>query len=581
MNLAYFLFLSLALVMTSCISSPTSSRQRQQGPRPVYHQPQPVPRPESIYSSGQASPQLQTTTIDHSSSGNTISPIFTNQSAQVSNESVRREVLNVLKTSGLSKEKINLLIESNLTNLEDVELALKDPELQSLRPQLLMKYGKILQKNRNYSAAADAYRSLLSQYPQATQAAQAKTQYDLMLSLEKVNPYAVGAVLPLTGKSANVGQHALNAIKMGLGIAQNNSGSRIQLFVYDNQSNPDLAAVGVQKLVQDHKVIALVGGLSSKEATIIAEKADLLSIPFIAMTQKSGLTHIGDFIFRNALTPEMQVNRLVDYATEKIGAKRFGILYPNDSYGVEFANIFWDKVLAKGGQLTAIQTYDPKENDFTGVVQKLVGTYYTEARQQEYNERLEEMRKAAQARERKLKKENRKVVRNSRERQATENVLPPIIDFDVLFVPDTGKALSQVISFMKVNDVQGITYLGTNIWNTQDVARRSSGQKDKIFFSAASDQTDPDFKNTTFYQEYFSVFNEEPTIIEIQSYESAKLILDALRAGVSDRLSLASNLRSRGRVQGVNTELKMNENRELERPVYLFSVENGNLRKIE
>ena len=486
----------------------------------------------------------------------------------------------LLRTLNLSKERVSQIIDNQM-NIETVESALNDPQLQHLRPQLLMRYGKLQQKNRNYSGAANTYRSLLSQFPQAPQSIQARQLNDLMIALEKTNPYAIGAVLPLTGKNANIGQHALNAIKMGLGIADNNANSRYKLYVFDNQSQPQLSANGVQKLILDYKVIAIIGGLSSKEATTIAETSDLLSIPFMALTQKSGLTQTGDFVFRNSLTPEMQVGRLVQYASEKLNAKRFAVLYPNDSYGVEFANIYWDEVLRQGGQITAAQTYDPKINDFTGVVQKLIGTYYPEARKAEYDERVENMKKVLRDREKKLKKENKKIVKNLREHQVQENVLPPVADFDVLFVPDTGKALSQVISFMKVNDVTGLTYLGTNIWNTPDVIRRSTGQKDRIFFTGVLDQTDPEFKNLPFYKNYIGYFNEDPTLIEIQAFEAGRIILDQIQSGADSRNSLASRLRSLGRVSGVGTELTMNENRELVRPVRLFTTESGSVRKIE
>lgn len=577
------MFVSCVLFfLSSCISTAPGRGSSQQ--RPVYHQPRPLPRPEVIRDSSHPTQatQVPTTNLENpiQNQNSSQSPLFDRQSVQASTDTIRNEILTVLKMPNLSKDRTLQIIENQM-NIETVETALNDPQLQHIRPQLLMKYGKLLQKNRNYSGAADAYKALLSQFPQSSLASLARQQHDLMIALDNTNPFAVGAILPLTGKNANVGQHALNAIKMGLGIADNNITSKYQLFVFDNQSQPQISGAGVQKLILDYKVIGIIGGLSSKEATTIAETSDLLSVPFVALTQKSGLTNIGDFIFRNALTPEMQVSRLVQYAIEKLNAKRFAVLYPNDSYGVEFANTYWDEVLRQGAQITAAQTYDPKINDFTGVVQKLVGTYYPEARKAEYDERVENMKKAMREREKKLKKENKKIVKNSREHQVQENVLPPIVDFDVLFIPDTGKALSQVISFMKVNDVSGLTYLGTNIWNTPDVIRRSSGQKDRIFFTGVMDQTDPEFKSLPFYKEYFSFFNEEPTLIEIQAYEAGKILRTQLQAGADSRNSLVARLRSTGRIPGVGADLTLNESREFVRPVRLFTAESGSLKKIE
>ena len=42
----------------------------------------------------------------------------------------------------------------------------------------------------------------------------------------------------------------------------------------------------------------------------------------------------------NALTSEMLVRHLVKIAINQKKLKRFAILYPNDPYGIEYANLF-------------------------------------------------------------------------------------------------------------------------------------------------------------------------------------------------------------------------------------------------
>ncbi len=464
--------------------------------------------------------------------------------------------------------------------MSELESAGRDQSLANYKPLILWQLGQSYQKAKKSSQALENYRALASQFPQNALSTRANVMIELMQASQSVDSNVVGAVLPLTGKNSSVGQHALNALKLGLGTEK--SDSKFKLVTYDTQSNPDLAAAGVDKLLLENKPIALVGGLSSKEATLLAQRAELFSVPFIALSQKPGLTNIGDFVFRNSLTPEMQVDQLAQFAFEKLNAKRFAILFPNDSYGVEFANIFWDQVLARGGQVTAAQTYDPKENDFTGIIQQLVGTYYPEARAEEYKQRLEDMKKAKRLRAQRNKKDNKKPnVKNSREHEVEESVLQPIVDFDVLFLPDSGKTLSQVMAFMKVNEVSNLTYLGTNIWNSPDIVKRAaSGQKENIYFVDALDPNDNKVRETPFFKEYFAAFNEEPTLIEMQAYESAKILREQISFGGTSRDSLASKLRIMGRSTGITGELRMTNQREIERPVHVLSLDNGLIRKI-
>ncbi len=492
----------------------------------------------------------------------------------------QKDLYALLKNSGASKTKILEAIAAE-TQLPVIEKLLDrsgaDPQIQPYKPNLFFKAAQLALKKRQPDLALQYYRSLVSLYPQSPLAAKATSEINLILALGDVDTKVIGAVLPLTGKNANIGQHALNSIRIGLGL--NKPNAKLRLAIFDSQGTAELATAGVEKLVRDDKIIALIGGLSSKEALAAGQKADLLGVPFIGLSQKAGLTAIGENVFRNSLTAEMQVDRLVQYAVQKLNAKRFAVLYPNDAYGVEFANVFWDHVLARGGTITAAQTYDPKQNDFTAMIQKMTGTYYPEGRPEEYKERLKEL--ALQKKDKADKNKQKNTQKSSRAHDFQENILSPVVDFDLLFIPDTGKVLSQVIAFMKVNEVPPMTFLGTNIWNSAELGKRTGNSSSPVYFVDAIDLSDTTAKETSFYKDYFTEFNEDPTLVEMQVYESAKILHDLLGNGVSSREELASNLRSLGRTQGVTGELRMSSGREIERPLHILSLESGTVKKVD
>lgn len=490
-----------------------------------------------------------------------------------------QDLMAVIKNPKVSRNKVLEAINRE-TNISIIDRILEQPitetQIQIYRSHLYFKAAQLAQKNRRLDLATQYFRALTSQYPQSPLTTKANNEIALLQASQEVDAKVIGAILPLTGKNSNIGQHALNSIRLGLGLNRPNSNFRLAIF--DSQSVAESVADGVDKLVRDDKVVAIIGGLSSKEALNAAQRADHLGVPFIGLSQKAGLTSVGDYVFRNSLTAEMQVDRLVQFAVEKLNAKRFAVLYPNDAYGVEFANIYWDHVLARGGKITAAQTYDPKENDFTVAIQKMVGTYYIEARQEEYDLRLKEI---AQEKKDKLDKAKKPKLVSSRAHEVQENVLQPIVDFDVLFIPDTGKTLGQVMAFMKVNDVLQTTYLGTNIWNSPDLVKRAGVQHNSIFFVDAVDVNDASVRETPFFKEYVASYGEEPALIEVQVYESAKILKDLLSSGASGRESLASKLRILGRVPGVNSELRMSNNRELERSLHVLSLETGLIKKVD
>ncbi len=398
---------------------------------------------------------------------------------------------------------------------------------------------------------------------------------DIVLKDKSTENYSVdakkiGVILPLTGKNSNVGQRTLAALRLGLGLSE--SSPALSLILFDSQGNPALAAAGVQKLLKDDHVIAIFGGLGAKEATVISERAEFFQVPFFMFSQKSGLTENSEFTFRNAVTAEMQVDRLAEFSFQKLSLKKYAILYPNDSYGVEFANKFWDQVLARGGTVTAAQAYDPKSSDLNMYVQKMVGTYYNEDRPEEYRARLKELKN------KKSKKLADGVKKNSRENEAKENILDPIVDFEAIFIPDSGKALGQAMAFLKSNDVQNLTYLGTNLWNTPDLVRRAGAHNQHLFF-VDTETTSAENSNSDFYKKYFAMNQEEPQLLEAQAYESAKIVRELLSFGATGRDTLAAQLRILGRRNGAYGEIRMNNTKEIERDLTIMTVDQGTIKK--
>ena len=60
-------------------------------------------------------------------------------------------------------------------------------------------------------------------------------------------------------------------------------------------------------------------------------------------------------------------------ATQDLGAQRFAILYPRDSYGLGLRKLFWNAVEQQGGRIVGVASYDPDATDFQKPIRRLVG----------------------------------------------------------------------------------------------------------------------------------------------------------------------------------------------------------------
>lgn len=398
----------------------------------------------------------------------------------------------------------------------------------------------------------------------APQSETARRATDLLSQLDavrKVEPKTVGLVLPMTGKYSSISQKTLRGVQMGLGL-YGNIQSSFKLAVVDSEGNPDNARRGVEKLVKEDNVIAVIGSVLSKTAPAVASKSNELGVPSIALSQKFGVTELGPNVFRNSVTSEMQVRNLVRTAIEDAGLRKFAILYPNDQYGIEFANLFWDEVLARGGTVTAAQIYSPKETDFREPIQRLVGTYYIEARADEYKIRLKEWADAQ--------------AKRSTRNPPPDDLLPPITDFDAIFIPDSAKALGQISAMLTYNNVKGVKLLGTNLWNVPGIAKRAGNSASQLLFVDSFVGTDSHYVNSSFVRDYKNEFNEEPGIFEIQAYDSALLLRQLVAQGATSRESLSRSLAGLKDFPGSLGLLSMTTDREIQRPLLCLTLENGN-----
>lgn len=449
-------------------------------------------------------------------------------------------------------------IVENKLNDDQLEEVAESSDFGYLRAHAMFRLGEIALDQKDSSDAKKYFSGVIDYLPGSDLAARSEDIIFQLNATKNVSPQTIGVILPLSGKNAPVGQRALRGLEMGLGL--HIPGSVFKLAVMDSEGNPDSARRGVERLVKEDNVIAIVGSLLSKTAPAVAAKSSELGVPALALSQRSGLTEVGPTVFRNSLTSGMQVRALVRTAMEDLGMKKFAVLYPNDPYGVEFTNIFWDEVLARGGQITAVQNYSTKETDFRLVIQRLVGTYFGEARHDEFNLRLKELQHS----------DKKRSVRQSN----LETVLAPVIDFDAIFIPDSVKAMGQIAAMLSYNDVRNVRLLGTNLWNTRDVAKRSGNFSNGLLFV---DSMSPIHTNARFVNDYKSLYGVEPSLIEVQAYDSGLILRQLIAAGADSREELTESLTELKHFPGSLGPLSMNAEREIERPVTALTVDKGDV----
>lgn len=159
-------------------------------------------------------------------------------------------------------------------------------------------------------------------------------------------PVKIGVVLSLSGPAAVFGlpeRDAIGAVYKEIAPGGEINGRRVELVYYDDKTNPTEAARGVTQLINDDKVIAIIGPGTGGNILAAGPIADRLKVPLlgpagtVAVTDKNNAFY--PWVFRVAINDMVGVRALLEGAA-KSGAKRIGVIYQEDAYGkfgVEFA----------------------------------------------------------------------------------------------------------------------------------------------------------------------------------------------------------------------------------------------------
>lgn len=364
----------------------------------------------------------------------------------------------------------------------------------------IMKEGK----KDDALAALTAFILNFDKHPAAQEAEEIKSE--LTASLFTIN--LVGCLMPTSGKYESYGTRAQRGFDLAYGLfSQAHDDMDLRVVYRDTESDPEKTVQAVRELAE-LGVCAIVGPVGTVEEA--AREAQIRGIPIMTLTGKEDITLMGDFVFRNFLTREMQVKSVVSYSFEVLGLNNFAILYPEEQYGIDMMNLFWDEVDAFGGEIVGVESYTTETTDFANAIKKMIGLYYP------------------------IPVEPDVIVDENGQEQyvdaKTKETDPeaPVKDFDALFIPDAAEKVGLILPQLSFYDVGDVYLLGTNLWHTDKLIQMAgpyvSGTIIPESFFAESRKTNvQQFVNT-----YNAAFGEEPGFIEAIGYDSAMMIFHVI-----------------------------------------------------
>ena len=478
---------------------------------------------------------------------------------QIENKEIRKQAVVVtekLINEKIGKNQVSALIQK-LGNGFPVDLLLLR-KISSHRAE-----GDIT----NYMASMEKF---IGFFPNHSRKAEVKSRLN-QIKADTGAKIKIGVVIPLTGKLALTGQKVLQGIQLAVHQLPFQAREKLALEVRDSGHQLPMKEI-IADLSGLPNVVGIIGPLLSDEVAIAGKVARDYLIPIFSPTASTyGLVDENSFMFRNALTREIQAKFLAEYAVNTLQLKRFAVLHPYESFGLELKDTFIKEVESFGGEVVVVAGYDRTQNDFKKQIFELGGV------------------------------EDDELEKIGRELVLSEGVMPdfsspstfsrPLIDmghwsgddveklkvslelsYDAIFIPGVYDKVGLIIPQLAFYNVNTVSLLGTNGWNSPELVTMGGKYLTNVYFVDGFYPDSHHVEVQKFVRDFKANFGEEPGYLSAQSFDAANIMINNILAGAGNRIKMKESLKAVKNFPGVTGNTTLLPSGDSEKNIFALTV---------
>jgi len=311
-------------------------------------------------------------------------------------------------------------------------------------------------------------------------------------------PILIGNNVSLTGDASMWGQSEKNALEMEIekiNAAGGVDGRPLKLIAYDNRADSIEAVNVAKRLIEQDKVVAIIGPAQSGTAIAISAVTEEKKVPFIGTTPTNPEVTVKEdgtvkkYAFRTCFIDPFQGTVAAQFAYDKLEARTAAILYDVGSdYSSWLSKYFEEAFADMGGQVVGKEAFRTGELDFRAMLGKI--------------------------------------------KEKTP---------DVLFIPTAQKEAALAAKQSRDLGIDAVLMGGDN-WGSPDLIELGGAAIDGGYLVNLADLADPEIQG--FVAEYNENFDADPVLPNpVMAIDGLYMLIDAIkRAESTDGTALAEAL---------------------------------------
>lgn len=311
----------------------------------------------------------------------------------------------------------------------------------------------------------------------------------------------IALLMPLTGEGSNWGQDVVEGAELAVDRFADTYANSPVLVVLDTQGEPDRCADFMLSLADNASCIGVLGPLTSAETMAAGEIAHREKIPLLSPTATSSeVDRIGSFVHRLVISSGNEAAAIAEYAVNRAGITKFGIIHPFTAEAVAEAEQFTATVEMLGARVVVVEGYESGVTHFRDQI-RAVKAY------------------------------------------SPQGIFLPVSAWDVI-------QIAPQLRFYSLD----VSIFGTSGLDDEIVPRLGDEYVEGAIFTVSFDSSSlypPTARFSYLFQRYY---NKNPSIEAAQGYDAANIFLKAWEANPHTRTSIEnflSNLRTYDGVLGI------------------------------
>jgi branched-chain amino acid transport system substrate-binding protein len=178
----------------------------------------------------------------------------------------------------------------------------------------------------------------------------------------------LGAVLSVTGPASFLGDPEKRTLEMvieDVNAKGGINGRRVRLVVYDDAGDPNAARTFATRLVEEDKVMAMIGGSTTGTTMAMIPVFEDAQVPFISLAGAVQIIQpVKKWVFKTPHTDTMACEKIFE-DMKKRGTTKIGMIAGTDGFGKSMRDQCVAVAPKYGIEILHEESYGPRDTDMT------------------------------------------------------------------------------------------------------------------------------------------------------------------------------------------------------------------------